>query len=374
MSTFGAGWVPVRRGILDHIYDGRLTPSEHHALLSMFLLADASTGVWRGSAPALTTVLGYTSQRTMATAFEGLEAKGYILRDYAPGGRGNFPILIGKFEITRGDNAGRRVDLDATKNQCGIPHSRISKVRRKPLLASISAACRTPTLTSGVRTVSDRDSSETRTGFVGGMYLNGKPGNERIETSTEGEREGVLANHAFSLDDPEHPFTEFPERATATSTTTAKAEPVCSPQAGTLASTTATSTDEISPATPGPPAVRLAQHYFRCRQNPQALWSSVVQPWPHVFESLLQSYTESDLASAITWAFEADPFWRNLLCRQPNISVELFSRNADTIISRWRLSIPLPPGNAAAPNSAVQSKSSALLNRVNDPTRKPQTV
>ena len=85
MSHFGRGFVPVRRGILEHVFDGRLTPAEHHAFISMLLLADAATGIWRGSAPALTTILGYSSKNTMAEALDGLEAKGYILRDYAPG-------------------------------------------------------------------------------------------------------------------------------------------------------------------------------------------------------------------------------------------------------------------------------------------------
>ena len=54
VSHFGQGWVPLRRGIMEHVYDGRLTPVEHHAFVSMLLLADAATGTWRhGSAPAL---------------------------------------------------------------------------------------------------------------------------------------------------------------------------------------------------------------------------------------------------------------------------------------------------------------------------------
>jgi DNA-binding GntR family transcriptional regulator len=49
------------------------------------MLANAAKAMWRGSSPALTTILGYLSKHTMAEALDGLEAKGYILRDFAPG-------------------------------------------------------------------------------------------------------------------------------------------------------------------------------------------------------------------------------------------------------------------------------------------------
>ena len=148
MSTFGLGWAQVRRALLEHVADGLLTLAEYIVFITILLLADARTGKWRGSAPALTTILGFGSKNTVADALEKLETKGYILRDFTPGARGNFPIITGKFLLTNGPNAGKRIDLAATKGKHGIPDGRLSKLKRKSLLSAISAACRKPVFES----------------------------------------------------------------------------------------------------------------------------------------------------------------------------------------------------------------------------------
>jgi hypothetical protein len=52
------GYVQLRRGILEHLQDGRMTSDEFAAFTVMLLKADHKTGVWRGAGKALARLLG----------------------------------------------------------------------------------------------------------------------------------------------------------------------------------------------------------------------------------------------------------------------------------------------------------------------------
>ena len=322
MSHFGSGFVPVRRGVMDHVFDGRMTPPEHHAFLSMLCLADAATGTWRGSAPALTTVLGYTSKNTMAEALDALEAKGYILRDYAPGRRGNFPILIGKLLLTRGVNAGKRVDLAATKRQYGIPEGRLSKLTRKPLFTSIAAACSHPVLVSETDDGVDRGvRSSTVSRPYTGMSERRSEGFAQTPDSTSG--------FAEQEENPESPFApESDAERPAPAHPQGSHVPPVQPE-----STFATS---ASPTPQMPAAEQLATLFFSYQGRPARFNNPAsYNLWVSAFTLLIAQYGYDTLSGAMDWVFNVDAFWPQHLIRPDNPIGYFEQKLADQILPRY---------------------------------------
>jgi hypothetical protein len=130
--NLSGGWVQIRRGLLQHLHDGRLTPGEFTAMVLMILLADSDTGIWTGCSEGLSYVSGrQVSAKAAKDALRSLEAKGYILRDRTQGQRGIHPILLDKYLVTTGNLRGKRLTLAATTD-CkrpqyeavpdGVPH------------------------------------------------------------------------------------------------------------------------------------------------------------------------------------------------------------------------------------------------------------
>jgi hypothetical protein len=310
VSHFGRGYVPVRRGILEHVFDGRLTPAEHHAFLTILLLADAATGTWRGSSHALTTILGYSSKNTMADAFDGLEAKGYILRDYAPGRRGNYPIVIAKFLFTRGANAGKQIDLGATKRKHGIPEGRLGKLIRKPLFASIAAACSHPVLVSetgegddvgddrGVRSsnVSRSENGECRRSEGGG---------------SEGSSQTPDFNSGSAMGQEKTPESLFtPEYASE------RSDPVLSYDEYPACPVQSESAFSATPMPHTSAAEQLATQFFLYQGKPVKLNTpATLKLWVSTLNRLIQQYGYDDLHGAMRWSFELDAFWPSKLIR-----------------------------------------------------------
>ena len=109
-----SGYVPIRRGLLDHIRSGDLTHEEALAYVITILEADCETGLWRGSAKALGPY-NY-SHRAARHILEQLGKKGYIKRFTKKGRRGNYPVLVNKYGVTRGRWAGRKLNADKTLN------------------------------------------------------------------------------------------------------------------------------------------------------------------------------------------------------------------------------------------------------------------
>lgn len=107
-------FVKLRRGVLEHLRDGRLTTLEFAAYVTIILLADKSNGVWHGCAAALADAMGKVvseeskraAQRTLAT----LARKGYIKNFRVQGQRHNQPILVNKYLVTVGELKDRVID------------------------------------------------------------------------------------------------------------------------------------------------------------------------------------------------------------------------------------------------------------------------
>jgi hypothetical protein len=97
-------FVMVRRGILKHLEDGKLTSIEFAAYLVAILKADKSNGVWQGSSIALAAALGSeVSQQTAERILAKLTKKKYLKSFRVHGQRGNKPYLINRYLITNGE-------------------------------------------------------------------------------------------------------------------------------------------------------------------------------------------------------------------------------------------------------------------------------
>lgn len=101
---------------MEHIENRSLSFTEYAVLLTLTLLADKENGVWHGCAIALSAKFGdgSLSKRAAQDALHSLEAGGYIRRFRSHGQRGNFPILVNRYEITVGGLKGALINADAT--------------------------------------------------------------------------------------------------------------------------------------------------------------------------------------------------------------------------------------------------------------------
>lgn len=103
------GFVPIRRGILDHIRDGRLTPLEFTGHYFITSQADTRTGLWVGSAKCIASALCIT-ERMARRVLENLGRGDYIRRFPKPGRHVCYPILVHKFYPTNGEHKGEQLD------------------------------------------------------------------------------------------------------------------------------------------------------------------------------------------------------------------------------------------------------------------------
>ena len=106
-------FVKVRRGILRHLQERRLTTHEFAVFQLLLLLADASTGVWWGDSVGLSVYLDM-GQRAAKNALHGLKEKGYIRAFQQKGSRSTYPILIDLYEITVGALKGSLTNAEQT--------------------------------------------------------------------------------------------------------------------------------------------------------------------------------------------------------------------------------------------------------------------
>jgi hypothetical protein len=104
-----AGFLPLRRGLWEHIRDGRMSITEALGFIYLCTQADTRNGIWKGSAKSLSGELGIP-ERTARDVLEKMEHGDYIRRFAVPGRHACYPILIHKFEITQGEHDGEQLD------------------------------------------------------------------------------------------------------------------------------------------------------------------------------------------------------------------------------------------------------------------------
>lgn len=103
------GFAPIRRGLWEHVRDGRMSVTEALAFIYICSQADTRTGIWKGCAKALSGELGIPD-RTARDVLEKMEHGDYIRRFAVPGSHLCYPILVHKFIITQGEHNGEQLD------------------------------------------------------------------------------------------------------------------------------------------------------------------------------------------------------------------------------------------------------------------------
>jgi hypothetical protein len=111
----GNGFLQLRRGLWEHVRDGRMTITEALAFVYICSEADTRTGIWKGSAKSLSGELG-VPERTARDVLEKMEHGDYIRRFAVPGRHSCYPILVHKFEITQGEHGGEQLNALDSKS------------------------------------------------------------------------------------------------------------------------------------------------------------------------------------------------------------------------------------------------------------------
>lgn len=97
-----SGFVPIRRGIFEHINDGRMSGQEWMVYSILHLKADHLTGIcYKISAPVLANLLQINA-RMVNRIMTKLEDKGYIHRLNHRGRVSFYPVVINKFLTSNG--------------------------------------------------------------------------------------------------------------------------------------------------------------------------------------------------------------------------------------------------------------------------------
>lgn len=105
------GFLQIRRGIEEHLLKGSLSYCDLGIFVTILLQANYRTGQWWGSAPRLAaTATRGASLRNIQRSIEHLETLGFlkVFRE-GQGTRGNYGVLINKFEPTIGKHKGKRL-------------------------------------------------------------------------------------------------------------------------------------------------------------------------------------------------------------------------------------------------------------------------
>ena len=107
------GYVPLRRGLLEHLDRGRLGSFDVGIYIRILLQADYRTGLWWGSANKLRAQgPADPSLRGVQRSLEHLERITFIRRFRLRGKHGNYPVLIHKFLVTDGALKGMRLNAE----------------------------------------------------------------------------------------------------------------------------------------------------------------------------------------------------------------------------------------------------------------------
>src|SRR5580698_5698892 len=95
------GYVQLRRGLFEHVQTGEMSYGECFLYTAILANADPATGVWISSAGMLSSYYSIPS-RTCQDWMAKLEEKRYLRRFRVQGKRGQYPILVHKFQCTDG--------------------------------------------------------------------------------------------------------------------------------------------------------------------------------------------------------------------------------------------------------------------------------
>ena len=115
------GFLQLRRGLWEHIRDGRMSITQALAFIYVCSEADTRTGIWKGSAKSLSGELGIP-ERTARDVLEKMEHADYIRRFAVPGRHSCYPILVHKFLITDGEHDGEQLNAIDSKSPVDLAY------------------------------------------------------------------------------------------------------------------------------------------------------------------------------------------------------------------------------------------------------------
>ena len=105
------GWVQLRRGILDHLHEGKLSILEFLVLIVLIMLADKETGRGTINAPTLRYFIPELSYHAAKRVLLSLEIKRYIYRQITPFSKIVYPFWVNRYLLSAGLHKGLRNDL-----------------------------------------------------------------------------------------------------------------------------------------------------------------------------------------------------------------------------------------------------------------------
>src|SRR6266446_1077309 len=109
------GFLQLRRGLWEHIRDGRMSITEGLAFVYICSQADTRNGIWKGSAKSLSGELGIP-ERTARDVLEKMEHGDYIRRFAVPGKHTCYPILVHKYPISQSEHDGEQLNALESKS------------------------------------------------------------------------------------------------------------------------------------------------------------------------------------------------------------------------------------------------------------------
>jgi hypothetical protein len=116
------GFLQLRRGIFEHVRDGRMSHMDALTLIYIAAQADTRTGVWHGSAGALAGELALSS-RNARRVLERLTERQYIKRFPVPGRHVCYPILVHKFLVTDGEHRGQHLNAPESTSSSDLRYA-----------------------------------------------------------------------------------------------------------------------------------------------------------------------------------------------------------------------------------------------------------
>ena len=115
------GFFQLRRGIWEHVRDGRMSITEALAFIYIGTQADTRTGIWKGCAKSLSGEIGIP-ERTARDVLEKMERGDYVRRFAVPGRHACYPILVHKFLITDGEHSGEQLNALASMSTADLAY------------------------------------------------------------------------------------------------------------------------------------------------------------------------------------------------------------------------------------------------------------
>lgn len=283
-------FVQLRRGILRHVLDGRISILQFGAYCLILLEADASDGSWLGTANRLAGDGGISFGSADHILGKLCEA-GYIASLRKQGQRGNKPYVIDKYLVTVGPMTGRHVNAAESAKQGQVCYYRNGDNDGE----------------------SNGDNDGVRDGESDDLSRH-QDNKTSIPQENQSSRERVAASPESS---PESDKPETPERPPVDE----KPQPPADwkPQY-----------EKPEDVPRAEQAFYLTRRLFACLGKPKNHLKSLPD-WERQLTPLCDQFEFPEMYAAMKWATREDTFWSGVIKRAEN-----WVKNADKIMDAYR--------------------------------------